>query len=199
MENQAPEVILPSQKSKPNLVLWIVAGVAILAAGIGVGLAVGRYSSSVESQKQVQKINIPATSPSVAPTETVDPIANWKTYTDSGFSFKYPSEMVIETSSAPNISHLKTPDFQSSGEAGYQIQITKVTNSIPTINQLMQIEPNTPEQTFLDKQNVVTINGNQVVARTYQGGWSTYKTYYVYSSKLAIILKGTGKDHTAFD
>jgi hypothetical protein len=96
MENQTPEVNLPPQQPKSNPVLRIVIGVAILAVGIGVGLAVGKYSSSsAESQKQVQKTDIPATSPSVAPTEMVDPTANWKTYAnkDYGFSFSYPKEL----------------------------------------------------------------------------------------------------------
>jgi hypothetical protein len=94
MENQVSEVVL-SQKPKTNFVLWIVIGVAILAAGIGVGLAVGRYSSSVDNiQKQVQKTELPENSPPVAPTEVTDSIANWKAYTSSkaNYSFKYPVE-----------------------------------------------------------------------------------------------------------
>jgi hypothetical protein len=138
----------------------------------------------------------PTASPT--PTATADPTVNWKTYTDSGFSFKYPSEMSISTSSAANVSYLATADFKI-GESGYQIQITKVTSNIQTIDKFEQIAPNTPEQTFLDKQSVMTINGNQVVVRTYKDAWSVYKKYYVYSPKLAVILQGTGQDHTIFD
>jgi len=93
MENQAPEIIAP-QQPKSNLILWAVIGITILAAGVGIGLIAGKYSSPVDNnQKQVQKTDIPVTSPSVAPTETADPTANWKTYTNPqyGYSFKYPS------------------------------------------------------------------------------------------------------------
>ena len=46
MENQtSPSPESSSlQKSRPNFLIWIAAGVAILAIGIGVGLAVGKYS-----------------------------------------------------------------------------------------------------------------------------------------------------------
>lgn len=133
------------------------------------------------------------------PKATSDPTANWKTYIDSGFSFKYPSEMSITTSSAANVSYLETSDFKATGESGYQIQINKVTSNIQTIDEFMQIASNTPEQTFLDKQSVMTIKGNQVVVRTYKDSWSVYKKYYVYSPKLAVILQGTGANHTTFD
>jgi len=100
MENQTPEAILSSQKPRSNFVLWIVVGIAILAVGIAIGLVVGKYSSpSVDDQKPVQKTELPATSPSVAPVEIEDPIASWKTYTNEkyGFLFKYPSEWKIQT------------------------------------------------------------------------------------------------------
>jgi len=92
MENQAPEIIAP-QQPKSNLILWAVIGITILAAGVGIGLIAGKYSSPVDNnQKQVQKTDIPVTSPSVAPTETADPTANWKTYTNSQekITFDYP-------------------------------------------------------------------------------------------------------------
>lgn len=106
MENITSEVVLPPQKLKSNLALWVVVVVAILTAGVGIGLTAGKYSSS------------PYASPTcLCPDKTVcpknkggagdvglcpeklpaylDPTANWKTYTneDYRFSFSYPKEL----------------------------------------------------------------------------------------------------------
>lgn len=116
MENQTPEVVLPPQQLKSNFVLWIVVGVVILAAGIGVDLAVGKYlSSSNNNQKPVQKTELPVASPSVAPTETPDPTANWKTYSNSkaGFEFQYPSDLVLTEISQGGEIKIKQGNYSS--------------------------------------------------------------------------------------
>jgi hypothetical protein len=164
------------------LVLILLASTAVLA-----------YQNMM-LQKQITSLKVSPT-----PSATLDVTAKWKTYTDPDFSFKYPSEMNISTSSAANVFYLDTPDFKPAGQAGYEIQITKMASNIQTIDQFMQIAPNTPEQTFLDKQSATTINGNQAVVRTYQGAWSIYKKYYVYSPKVAVIFEGTGQDHSTLD
>ncbi len=115
MKNQAPEVILSSQKSKPNIVIWIMAGVTILVLGIVVGLTLGKYlpkqiTSYEDCMKakgsSVQESNPPTcvtadglsfkgsfSSPS--PTPTPDPAANWKIYTIEkfGIQFKIPEQL----------------------------------------------------------------------------------------------------------
>lgn len=120
MDNQT----LP-QKPKPNFVIWIAAGVITLATGIGIGLTVGKYSSPIlPTSSQIssyddcvnakgsivqysypatcvtasgQRFTQPVSSPTTTPTETADPTASWKTYTNDtyGFSFQYPPELLL--------------------------------------------------------------------------------------------------------
>ena len=89
MENQASEVILTSQEVKPNVIHWAMAGVAILAVGIAIGLLMGKYIYTPK----------PTPSPivSASPTPTSDPTANWKTYRNetAGYSLKYPADMLV--------------------------------------------------------------------------------------------------------
>ena len=190
---------LSKHSTANNSVLKIIVAVLFIILPF-VGFYWGmKYQSSITEVSEPPAT--PVRKPTPTPKQVIDETADWKTYITSDFLFKYPPVMVTETSSEPSVSYLVTSDFQPTGEAGYQIQITKVTGSIPTISQFMKIEPNTPEQTFLDKQNVETINGNQVVIKTYQGQgyWNNIKKYYVYSPKLAVLFQGTGKDHTTFD
>lgn len=87
MENQAPETILP-QQPKSNPILFVVIGVAILAAGVGIGLVVGKYFQPASSTTSVSTITPFLTpSPTVVPAEAVDSTANWKTYTNLTFGY----------------------------------------------------------------------------------------------------------------
>lgn len=83
------------QQQKLNPVLWVVIGVAILAAGVGIGLAAGKFFQPVSSTTSVSTIpSTPILSPTAVPVEEADPTADWKTYVnaDQGFSIKYPSD-----------------------------------------------------------------------------------------------------------
>jgi len=186
-----PEPKKEESKSTHWITTLSVAVFILLALGVVIFL----YNQNQQLKSMLANYQ---TQSSPAPSASPDVTANWKIYTDPGFSFKYPPEMNIATSSAANVAYLETSDFKI-GTSGYQIQITKVKSNIQTIDQFMQIIPNTPEQTFLDKQSVTTINGNQAVVRTYQGAWNIYKKYYLYSPKLAVILQGIGQDHSTFD
>ena len=99
MENQTPEVVLPPQKPKSNFVVWIVVGIAILTAGIGVGLMVGKYASKPDQLLNQSVVPSSTFSPTTVPTEIPDPTANWKTYVNStiGVEFKYPPDWKITT------------------------------------------------------------------------------------------------------
>ncbi len=99
MENQASEIVLPPQKPKSNFAVWIVVGIAILTAGIGIGLAVGKYLQPTSSQISVSTpVVTPTRFPVVTPVEPLDPTANWKTYlnTKHTYSFKYPDNYRVE-------------------------------------------------------------------------------------------------------
>lgn len=128
MENQTPEVVLPPQKPKSNFALWVVVVVAILAVGIGIGVIAGKFSQPISSSTSSPKVVLsPIPSPTTVPVETVDPTANWKTYTNNkhNFSFKYPPELaflydgivkngplLIQNFDGTNASGNQTGDFQ---------------------------------------------------------------------------------------
>jgi hypothetical protein len=99
MENQTPEVIEP-QRSKSSPILWVVIGVAILIAGVGIGLAVGKYFQPVSSSTSVSITPSPlisSPSPSTAPVEEGDQIGSWETHQDikGKYQFSYPSNMIL--------------------------------------------------------------------------------------------------------
>lgn len=109
MENQSLNLPPSPQKSKPNFVIWIAAGVITLAIGVGIGLALGRYSPptssqissyedcvnakgsivqmsypatcvTVDGQRFTQTVSAPTFSPTATPTETADSIVSRETY-----------------------------------------------------------------------------------------------------------------------
>ncbi len=91
-----------------------------IAIGIG-GYVLGTRKNQPASQSQ----NI-STSPTIAqfPSPTPDPTANWKTYTGTGFTLKYPSEdleYIDLTSANPSYQGLKNANcsgFQTTGARG---------------------------------------------------------------------------------
>ena len=90
------------QNPKPNFVIWIAAGVVILSIGLGLGLALGKYSPKPDQSLTQPLVFSPTLPPAATPTEIVDSIANWETYTStkvpelsySAFSIKYPKSWV---------------------------------------------------------------------------------------------------------
>lgn len=78
--------MVPAPKFGAHILVWIIGGIVILAVGIGIGLLLAK---DIFPPLQI----LPAPTPS--PIATVDPIANWKTYTDplNTFSFKYPMNL----------------------------------------------------------------------------------------------------------
>ncbi|GEM_PF-1742510 len=120
--------VYPISKPKNYAIVWIIAGVVILTIGLGIGLVAGKYlfSPQVSSYEDciIAKGSIVQESyPATCVTkdgksfrqiltdeekknlQPPDPTANWKTYTNSNFSFviKYypnlsPQEQIIDNS-----------------------------------------------------------------------------------------------------
>lgn len=181
------------QKGFTSIFLLIV----FVLLGIGFYFFVTHRGSSQEGD-----LKTPIVSNSSFPSTTAKPTVvntDFIEYKDQkyGFHLSYPGNMKKEESSTENVFYLTTPDYNAEG--GYQIQVTVLVKDIPTIQYYQKIMPNSPESTFLLKQEVSSINGYPVVVRTYKDGWSRYKKYYVYSNKEAVLFQGTGKDHSILD
>ncbi|MEK7592290.1 MAG: hypothetical protein AAB508_02735 [Patescibacteria group bacterium] len=87
----------------PSKRLRLLSGLAILILGIFVGFFGSNLLNPSTNQSALAPTESLKDSSSfsqltASPTPTIDPTANWKTYTDSkyGFEFKYPSEEKIE-------------------------------------------------------------------------------------------------------
>lgn len=107
-----PITVLPSNNIPPksNLPFVLIVIVVSLIAGIG-GIFLGKNLNT--SKTAVPTVTVPTIiviKPTVAPTvgqtviPTVDPIANWKTYTNTtyGFEFKYPDSLMNLSIKSPS-------------------------------------------------------------------------------------------------
>lgn len=103
MENQTPDFSLPPQTpvsvplaspKKPIFPILFAVLVLILLATVGIFAYQNKRLQQQIASLQVQSTPIP----SVTPTPTIDPTANWKTYTNTtlGFELKYPQTFIEE-------------------------------------------------------------------------------------------------------
>ncbi len=86
----------PPPKKSPGIVI----GIFLLILGIAVGL--------IDKTTLLSRIPFLSTTPTpfFTPTPTPDPAADWKTYTNNEFSFKYPATWIVESNkiSSPDTS-----------------------------------------------------------------------------------------------
>jgi len=102
-QNPVSQPAVTPEKPKINyLLVGEVALVCSLIFGFG-GYYLGKQSSNPQYVNNEVQTNPTATpylnNPTINPSSTPDPTANWKTYTNSevGFRFKYPSEWKTQT------------------------------------------------------------------------------------------------------
>lgn len=100
---------MTNQKGFANTILVVV---IIILAGIG-----GYYFL-----KKPAKVVVSPT-PTATPTVTVNPTANWKTYTNNqyGYEFKYPNNYSVSTTGSTNIASLVSSPYVSIEVRNYQI------------------------------------------------------------------------------
>jgi hypothetical protein len=99
-----PNRQIPTQP-KPKLFLIFLGLFLVLLAGIG-GYYLGQRKTSITQQVK---------SPSPVPTQETDPTANWKTYQNDvyGFKFEYPSDWNLELPDGPGYPQIVSPDKKS--------------------------------------------------------------------------------------
>lgn len=89
----SPQVstVIPDSKPKNHIFVWIVVGVIILGIGITGGLFL---SKQLYPTPQITPTPSPISQP-----PTLDPTANWKTYTNvsDGYLLKYPNDWIVQT------------------------------------------------------------------------------------------------------
>lgn len=124
--------------------------------------------------------------------ESQNNATNIRTYQATGYSFNYPSDMVVNKSSEANIIYVETQNYRPFKEGSYHVQITESRENIPTVKIYSDIESNTPEYSFTKNQEFVDINGYKALVRTYVDNWKQYKRYYIYTPEMGITFHGTG-------
>lgn len=110
---QSPTPAIPPSPINPRVIILIVL-IIIVALVLGVGVY------TLNSSKKQSTSPQPSILPSPKP--TVDPTANWKTYTNSvlQFSIRYPSDWNIEEIENKTIILIKSPNVE------YQEPVNKV-------------------------------------------------------------------------
>lgn len=95
-QNPAQVISSPPEKSKHNWLISVMIIVVILIGSLSIYFAYKKYQSR-ENENTTLKIT--PTEITNSPTPTVDPISNWKTYTNTKYSFllKYPPEFILKT------------------------------------------------------------------------------------------------------
>ncbi len=170
--------IAPISKPNSHVVVKIVAGAVMLTIGIGIGLALGKYSpKQISSYEECVKANgsvvlksypgrcitanglrftQPLTDDEKKKLQPPDEIINRKTYTDDDFSLQYPSEW-------------KTNPSTNSFKQGDAISIyTTVQYNAKVSNQNFLLTAAKPVQTtlglrdWIDRENILTAyTGNE--------------------------------------
>lgn len=184
--------------------------VLVLIVGAGAGVY---YLWIQKNQVTIQKNNLISTSQL-----PVDETANWLSYTSTkyNFSIKYPDSMEVQESNSPsvNVVYVQTKGYsaqtaQTSGAYKIEVYIKKPGQ---TVEEYMNIEPNTPEASFMKSQQRIQINGLLALVRTYKseaddknvGIRDNQKLYYIYSNNTGYSFIGSGSimpnvDHSILD
>lgn len=159
--------VVSTSKPQSHVFVWIAAGVVTLAIGIGIGLAIGKYSSKAQissyddcvkakgSRIQEsypatcvtaggQRFIQPISTPTVNPTKVVDPTANWKTYTNVKyrFEFKYPNQ--YEAKEAINPNYLLLVNLNKKQNSVFNISIVTYTKTLDDYLNTQYCVPNGP-------------------------------------------------------
>lgn len=93
-QNLEQPVVPPPFKINP---MYVLGGLFIMALILTGGIFIGKYLNSSQKIPEKEIIPISTLSPSSTVTSTLDPIANWKTYTNTeyNYSFKYPQNLTV--------------------------------------------------------------------------------------------------------
>ncbi|MDP1722208.1 MAG: PsbP-related protein [Candidatus Gottesmanbacteria bacterium] len=191
----SPQIVPPPPTvHHPSKLLWFLAGLTILILGI----LAGYFATNVLSQSK--KPSDDATTPSqksstnfsqlaVSPTSTIDPTANWKTYTNPNypFSFKYPSNYTVEENSgyisilSPLLPVTDKGYELKNGELKIEIYIqsSPVNDSLKkyVLEKKTQTKENLPESKIINETEV-TIDGIKTILLKWEAV-GTGETRYV--------------------
>lgn len=111
MENEVQSNIPPAQplsevpvlpkKNWLKILLFILIGLVVIAGSVFVGIQIGKRQIPTQTAAN-------STDLSVTPSPTINPTADWKTYTSSefGFTFKYPNDWEVRDFGRVNTSDL---------------------------------------------------------------------------------------------
>jgi hypothetical protein len=181
-----PLTQVPTPVSTPTnwvkIILFISLGIVVVIGSVFVGIQVGKNQipnqqpiavqpTALPTEKVIYPTSLPITS--ITETPTVDPTANWKTYTNSTYKFliKYPNNWISKsyTPADSRIPYLYNPDNKYDIQFGYNKDEPSVISEMT----------GKPMVTDLSNYNPTTINGIKVyVNKNLQGNDGNYMKYY---------------------
>lgn len=162
---------IPHSKSKFKLILLIII-ILIFVGGGAYYLGVKQNKLIVQSQQQT----VTPTIAQSTPTPTLDPTANWKTYSTSTYSIKYPNAWLEKTDSIASLDHIYDPNSMQSkpnngtGTISYPTKFVNIATIISTDTPKQyadKMTTNNPAYTGVRTERR-TISINNLSAETYK-------------------------------
>ena len=185
-ENLKPFSNLPKPK-KPSLLIVILVLIAAIALATTFYFAnqVNKLKKETQSPQPITTETLTPTSTPTptkepSPTPTIDPMADWKTYSDDTYVFKYPSDWTVKASDSPFLG--KRVDILNQNQS---VGLVVLTGTLPFGFGQIEVEEKriifTIEGIEIDAQETIVDNSLSYVSYYYQKGDSIFE-----------ILFGTG-------
>jgi hypothetical protein len=168
----------------------------------------GAYYFGTKNKSAPTPSPVASTQPSSSPTATADPTANWKTYTSTAYSFKYPTDWNLTEGTDGNgkktgdIFVLSPTPSEKVGAYPFDLFIidTKLLTVSSYVQSLIAQPPVGEEAVSSSTQTQITVGGQPAIELTgvFAGDSSEDWVYTLFNGKIYQITFKVGQDNSNY-